>query len=832
MRLNFLSKSRGIRNLIARIFTVLNRFDFSAKKFENYLEKYCEITNRFGNKPTFAITAVILARHPAIIRKLSGQGVEFAVHGYVHIDYKAVPQKKKMVHYQKAIEIFNKYEIPFVGYRDPFLRFDDDTTPMLNEFGFLYHSSRVLQWPVLDIENFSSYHKHNINNLIDFNKPLDAEIYLSLPRLENGLVELPVSIPDDETFVERLGIEDKNLIRDVWLRILEKVYHRGELFILSLHPERIEYCTTALSDLIYKAKTYNPRVWVATLREIAEWWRERASFSFEIIAIDKSRYKVHADCSPRATILVKNAAADLPQNSYMDGYQVISNRDFILESTKRPVIGVSRGSSPKLVEFLKSEGYCVEENDNDDNYGIYFDDLNEFNETDEKLLSQQIENSESPLLRYWRWPDEFKSALSITGDIDSMTITDFVLRIFENLRATVPFKSKDDCIPKKRVCIIRQKPYPWQRNLRRNAENLLKAGYVVDVFCLGQNGQTKKETIAGVNVHRVYFSNHRDNFLWYIVDYFVFFIKVSFNLARYSINKRCDAIEVCNVPDFLVFATIIPKILGSKVIFYMFEKSESLFTSSFGFSQQHLFTKIYNFVTNMCVRYADHVIFTDILVRKQVIENFGVPSNKTTLILNVPDETVFNLEPAGVIKDEHKFIITSVSSLLKRYGIQTLIRAIPLLLKDIPELKVYIVGDGDFSTHLEKMVHDMALESYVTFTGYVPYENVSGYIACADVCVATMLDDVGTPNKILEYFAMGKATVSSILPGLTALIDLECVSYYRPGDVKELSERILELYHDPNQRASLGKLATEFYQRYSWPVMLPRYLKVYKQLCG
>ena len=126
----------------------------------------------------------------------------------------------------------------------------------------------------------------------------------------------------------------------------------------------------------------------------------------------------------------------------------------------------------------------------------------------------------------------------------------------------------------------------------------------------------------------------------------------------------------------------------------------------------------------------------------------------------------------------------------------------------------------------------MGIESYITFTYYVPYEKVSGYIACADVCVAPMIDDVGTPNKILEYLALGKATVSSVWPGLTALIDSDCLLYFRPGDEVELAERILELYRSSEKRASLGRSAKAFYQQYRWPLMLQRYLEVYKKLCG
>ena len=387
-------------------------------------------------------------------------------------------------------------------------------------------------------------------------------------------------------------------------------------------------------------------------------------------------------------------------------------------------------------------------------------------------------------------------------------------------------------IKKKRTCIVRQKPYPWQRNMRRNAETLYKEGYEVDVLCIGLKGQKKFEVMNGVKVHRVYYSYHRNNVFWYLFDYSIFFFLVSLKLAWLSLKKRFHVIEVCNVPDFLVFATIFPKILGTKVIFYMFEKTEALFTASFKLSDNNLFTRMIRFVTKLCAIFADAVIVTDVVVHKQMLEKYRIRRDKVTLVLNVVDESVFKLEPENINKEDECFTLTIVSGTLKRYGIQTMIEAFPILLKDIPSLKLNVIGDGEYLPHLKSMVNDLQITDRVTFTGYIPYEEVPPYIACADVCIAPMLDDVGTPNKVLEYFAMGKATVSSEIPGLTALIDCECLIYFQPGNEKELAERILELYHSPEKRVSLGALAQEFYSKYRWSEMKQSYLGVYRHLIG
>lgn len=384
---------------------------------------------------------------------------------------------------------------------------------------------------------------------------------------------------------------------------------------------------------------------------------------------------------------------------------------------------------------------------------------------------------------------------------------------------------------KKRACIIRQKYYPMQRNLRRNAETLTREGYQVDVICVGAKGQPRSETVNGINVHRIYFSYHRNNVFWYLFDYMAFFMLASWQLFLLSFGKRPDVIEVCNVPDFLVFCTLFPKLLGSKVIYYIFEKSEALFTASFGLSRKHILTRLYNLIIKCCARYADHVIATDVVVQKQLADFYGIRPEKVTLVLNVVDETVFKLEPAAPADNKH-FRLVIVSGILKRYGIQTMVRAVPLLLKDIPQLQLDIVGGGDNLPQVQKLAEELKLGEYINFTGNIPYEDVPPYIARADICVAPMSDDVGTPNKILEYFGMGKATVSSYLPGMAALVDNNCIVYFEADNEADLAEKIIDLYHHPEKRASLGKAAQEFYDQHRWAKTKQAYLGVYQKLHG
>lgn len=395
---------------------------------------YCAVTEKLGCVPSFPLTAVTLKRHPKLIRKLSGKGVEFVVHGYTHTDYKSLSSEEQTRHFRKAIDTFRECQIPFTGFRAPYLRVSEKTTKLLGNLEFLYDSSHVICWDVVKQNGYSQHGWSEYSRLLDFYQARGAQDYLALPRFMNGLVEIPVSIPDDEAMIDRLGIRDEEEITKVWQAILEKTYGRGELFTIQLHPERISLCESALANIVQQARTLNPPVWVTTLGEIATWWNERDKFSLEVNSEGNGRYRVKADCSEKSTLLLSNCKANVLKTEWSSGYQSTSARDFVIESPKRPTIGVGRDSSQEAITFLKSEGFVVERSDQPDNYGIYLDDLADFQVTDEKPLSEKIERSGAPLLRYWRWPYLTRSALAISGDIDAMTLIDFVLRVFESQR--------------------------------------------------------------------------------------------------------------------------------------------------------------------------------------------------------------------------------------------------------------------------------------------------------------------------------------------------------------------------------------------------------------
>jgi peptidoglycan/xylan/chitin deacetylase (PgdA/CDA1 family) len=365
-----------------------------------------------------------------MINYLLDDHVEFAVHGYNHIDYSQLSDHQQMAHFDKAVRIFKHCHINFSGFRCPYLRYNADTLGVLNKLSFTWDSSQAIYWDVLNRYKFKRRSRANFNKVLSQYDFKFAANCVSVPRIEQNLVEIPVSLPDDDLLISRLKIRDPQLLRKILQNILRLTYRRGELFTVLIHPERIRYYAGSIDYLLQRALNKNPKVWVTSMKQIAEWWQQRKRFTIDIQPLANHRYQVTAKGLDRATLLYKKA--NQKYGCFYKGYEVIKDRSFVVESFRIPVVGISANSSSQLQDFLKNEGIPFERSFERHKYPVFLSNKDYRGEKDERKVIKKIDRSSMPLVRFWRWPDEYRSALALTGDIDAFKIYDFFPRLFNN----------------------------------------------------------------------------------------------------------------------------------------------------------------------------------------------------------------------------------------------------------------------------------------------------------------------------------------------------------------------------------------------------------------
>src|SRR2546425_3972104 len=266
---------RGPRELAARTATVLSRFGATPDAMERRLAHYDEVTAEFGVRPTLPVTGAVLGRHPRLIRRYAERGVEFAAHGLVHADHSLLDLREQRDELARALEIFQASGVACVGFRGPYLRYNQATLDVVRELGLRYHSSQAFLFPVVDngLESAPGY-----RSALDLYRAVDARAAAVRPRLLGEVVDIPVAVPDDEIAQERLRLSEREIAM-TWRRLFDLTYERGDLFTVQLHPDRIFEFSRPLGETLAEARRRRPHVWTARLDEIDSWWRRRATFA-------------------------------------------------------------------------------------------------------------------------------------------------------------------------------------------------------------------------------------------------------------------------------------------------------------------------------------------------------------------------------------------------------------------------------------------------------------------------------------------------------------------------------------------------------------------------
>jgi peptidoglycan/xylan/chitin deacetylase (PgdA/CDA1 family) len=441
MNLVFFSiKTKGFSNFTRRLWTVFTRFGFSENRSRKALYSIVDLLQSHNSAPTFFIPAVVLRRHPALIAEIAGEGAEIGIHGYVHNDYRTLSPSQQYKQTEHAISVFQETRIKHKGFRNPYLGWTEDSLRVFSALGFGYESNEAVFHDVVDRNHFSPLVRSGFEKSLALFQAIPCSSYTLRPHFEDSLLRLPTSIPDDEMLFDRLRITDPAEIGQIWSKVMQRVYELGGLYALNLHPERGVLCQMALGILLGYAQNQSQPIWLARLDDIAQWWKEHSEFRLKITPLTGEHWLVEANCTPRGTVLARGVTVKSPSPTPgPDTRTVICDHLTIVESTKCPGLAVSRQTPQEVLDFLHEQGYpaVYTSQEEAERYALYLDIPEGLGTTRKEQrtlrteLIQRIEQLESPLMYFSAWPDKNKAALSISGDIDSVTVQDFFLRVLE-----------------------------------------------------------------------------------------------------------------------------------------------------------------------------------------------------------------------------------------------------------------------------------------------------------------------------------------------------------------------------------------------------------------
>ncbi len=377
--------------------------------------------------------------------------------------------------------------------------------------------------------------------------------------------------------------------------------------------------------------------------------------------------------------------------------------------------------------------------------------------------------------------------------------------------------------------------YDADNRVRRYAEAFVKRGDRVDAIALAREGQPSFEVIQGVRVFRIQKRVVDEKGpISYLIKLLLFFIRSAWQVTRRHLLEPYSIIHVHSIPDFEVFATLIPRLMGAPVILDIHDIVPEFYASKFKVGERSLVFYLLVLLEKLSIAYSSHVIISNDLWYEKIIRR-SVRSEKCTAMINYPDLSIFWRRPRPAAANG-EFLMCYPGTLNWHQGLDLVIDAMSLLRDRVPNLRFLIVGDGPDREKLRGMIQRQHLEDRVFLKGFVPMEQVAEIMATIDLgVVPKRKDSFGNEafsTKIMEFMAMNVPVIASRTRIDEYYFNENMVQFFESENAEDLATKILDLMQNPARRSALCGCSTQFIAHNNWDVKKHEYMELVDRLAA
>jgi glycosyltransferase involved in cell wall biosynthesis len=384
------------------------------------------------------------------------------------------------------------------------------------------------------------------------------------------------------------------------------------------------------------------------------------------------------------------------------------------------------------------------------------------------------------------------------------------------------------------VAVIAHKDFPGGVRERREIEALIDAGYDVDLICLRQPAQFLTESLDHLHIYRIPLTHKRSGRIRFMLEYGTFLIFSFLLITLLQLRHRYKLVQVHNIPDFLVFGAAVPKLFGAHILLDIRDPMPETFQYKFGLSEGSFWITLMQWIEKVSVKFSDHVLAVHEPLREIHIRR-GCPPERISAIMNLPDENIF--EPVSDFRWPNttppNFSLIYAGTIGKRHGIQTALKGLPILVKDIPGINLRIIGEGEYLEELERLAIKIGVHSYVSFESPIPLDKIPHELQRSDVGIALqegLFGELAFPTKVGEYMAMNIPAIVSKTSITQKYFCEDMVAFIPPGDVMAFVTQVRKLYSDPIYGRNLALNGQKFLKEYNWASEKVRYLEIVRNL--
>lgn len=282
------------------------------------------------------------------------------------------------------------------------------------------------------------------------------------------------------------------------------------------------------------------------------------------------------------------------------------------------------------------------------------------------------------------------------------------------------------------------------------------------------------------------------------------FLRSCFIIKRVIKNQKYDACLA--IGPYFGLATLISDV-NCPVIYED--------TDRFEYFAKNKLSKLINRVIEWyCIRKATHVISVGYSLSesaKQIRDN-----NNVSCIPNGVDHKMFS----EVHDNDSKNVMIYVGTVSDWSGLDLVINSIPFLKKEISDIKLVIVGDGEYLNVLKKKSKELGIENYIDFLGKKEYSTIPNILSKCKIGLALYpknnLMKYAFTLKLIEYMAAGLPVITTDIGDGKLIIQESNSGLIVDYTIEAFSNAVIKLIKDDDLRFSMSRNGKTYSKKFDW----------------
>jgi glycosyltransferase involved in cell wall biosynthesis len=310
----------------------------------------------------------------------------------------------------------------------------------------------------------------------------------------------------------------------------------------------------------------------------------------------------------------------------------------------------------------------------------------------------------------------------------------------------------------------------------------------------------------------------------YLWQYSRFLLSSFWFLSRSGLMKKYDVIHVHNMPDFLVFAALVPKLRGARVILDLHDPMPELMMSIYGLEADRWAVRLLRALERWSIRFAN-LVLTPNIAFKDLFVSRSCPPGKIEIVMNSPQIEIF--DPARVPahqpeRDGRRFRVMHHGLIAHRHGVDQLVEAVAKLRPEIPGIQLDIYGSRTaFLDVVLETARKTGCSDIVHYHGTKSQAEIAQAILECDIGVVpnrrSMFTELNFPTRLFEYFAMRRLVIAPSTKGIRDYFSDRQIVYFEPGNVDDLAARLRWVWEHPTECREIVAQGLQVYEHHLWP---------------